>query len=126
MPTYTWTDTVTRGREFTLPAPWPQGAAIGELRKMLAHVDRDLEEAFGPDAVAMDDAAWVVPRDDEIVVRFELPEPDTFRTGKCEECSDPAEYTAEWAEREATRRLCPVHAAHAAASGMPIARIEVK
>jgi hypothetical protein len=122
MATYTWGDTVTRAREFVLPAEWPQGAAIGELRKMMAHVEQELREALG-DQYGFDTDAWVISGDNEIVIRFEKPKPDTFRTGKCSHCTEPAEYRSTQPEPGSTEpgsKACPAHAAKAVVTGYEI------
>lgn len=60
------TVTVTTKR-FILETPWPQGAAVGELHKMLAVVDHHTGDNDG------DTRAWVRAEDDTIVVYIEAP-----------------------------------------------------
>lgn len=114
-------ETVVRHKEFSVPAPWPQGASIGALRRMMAAIERELTEVLGQDRAASDTAAWVVPGDNEITIRYKKPEMYA-RFGQCHECADPAVYFATSQEpgQPPGKKACSVHAAQAAAAGMSV------
>ena len=76
MPTFTTSESHDRYLTFNLPAHWPQGASIGELRRMMAAVERKLTNLHGPEDASSDTVAWVIPGDDKISVRIQMPKPE--------------------------------------------------
>jgi hypothetical protein len=135
MAAYTSEEVLIRRKRYMLETPWPQGAAIAELYKLLAAV----ENVLGDD-VRHDDRAWVKTEDDRVVVFFEteitLNERDEFgmvtvlhrwsnQDGRCDDCNNPAAYVdGATGDGKAALRWCAVCAAGHAAGGVAIRRID--
>lgn len=126
-------------RRHILPTPWPHGATLGELLKMIAAVETSLGNRTS------DDAAWVIPEDDQVVIysdpkgavgRGLTPKGTPAaglsrlvrvvfhwdpRHGPCHDCDLPAAFRLGDASGE---KLCAVCAANHAADGQRIIRID--
>jgi hypothetical protein len=115
MTDYFWETVVTEHRRCVLPTPWPLGAAVGELHKVLHAVDNALG---GRES---DDRAWVIAEDGQVVVYFEEKKPDATPSGpRCARCANEARF---WTPVD-TVLLCASHAADEAASGAKIERLD--
>ena len=75
MATYSRREVVTRTVEFTVPAFPPYGATWAEVWKAFNAAVRELRAAgrLQQGEPPSDDMVWILPGDDEVVVRYELP-----------------------------------------------------
>jgi hypothetical protein len=72
MASYSSREIISRRIEYTVPAPWPQGAAHAELLKALAAAAGRLraERGISENIALSDDALWVRSGDDEVIISF--------------------------------------------------------
>ena len=79
MATWTTRETRTTYREWVIPCPWPQGAALGDLLSALTVAEAAYRRAHGlpPDAAIPDDALRVLPGDEDVVIRLTLEDTTT-------------------------------------------------
>lgn len=72
MPAYSRRERHVTYVEFIVPAPPGLGAPYGELRKAMHAAETELRaaEKLGPTAVIPEDALWVFPGDEDLVIQF--------------------------------------------------------